>query len=77
MLTILDIALELDPSASTMGDFDELGLPFFSGCQDCRASLGPAQAIPTTTGMIGCKNCTPPEWTFLDAESFWDAELRG
>lgn len=65
-VTVLDVALAMgavqttDASGNntiTMGEFDRVGLPFFSGCQRCAASLGPYNSFPSKTGCIQCDAC--------------------
>ena len=61
-LTLFDLAVQLGAKENEDGsvsasEFDRLGLPFYSGCQVCSASLGPAQAFPSTTGFIRCRHC--------------------
>ncbi len=50
----------------------QTGFPFFSGCQCCGASLGPAQAYPSTSGYIRCKDCIDDSGfdTLADFEAF-------
>jgi hypothetical protein len=60
-MTVLDIALakgakEINGSIN-MSEFDQLGLPFFSGCQCCHESLGPYNAYPSRSGYIRCRSC--------------------
>jgi hypothetical protein len=61
-LSILDIALAEGAKADerggiSMAEFDQRGLPFFAGCQDCGASLAPYNAYPSKTGFIKCRDC--------------------
>lgn len=61
-ISILHIALEKgvtkdERGSITMGEFDRLDLPFFSGCQICGASLAPYNAYPSKTGFIRCIDC--------------------
>ena len=39
------------------GAFEDLGLPFFAGCQGCGAALAPYNAFPSKTGFIRCHHC--------------------
>ena len=61
-LTILDIAAangvkERDDGSITAGAFEDLGLPFFAGCQCCGAQLAPYNAYPSRAGFIRCRHC--------------------
>ncbi len=80
MVTILDIAIAKgvkhnEDGSISMGEFEELSLPFFAGCQHCEASLGPAQSFPSTTGYIQCRHCIGAEIGFETVEEF-DAWVR-
>lgn len=60
-ITILDVARargahEEDGSINA-GEFIRLGLPFFGGCLNCGATLGPYNSFPSTTGYIMCQDC--------------------
>lgn len=75
MLSILEIAIAKgakrdEDGAINGGEFERLGLAMISGCQSCHASLGPWNAYPTTTGYIGCGDCTPQEMGFDTVEAF-------
>jgi len=55
----------------TMEDTDKAGLPFFSGCQYCHASLGPLQALPGKNGYIVgtcCYDQDEPSDVYLSVE---------
>ena len=62
MITILDVAKALgavadDTGAFSADEFTKRSLPFFCGCQDCGALLGPYNGYPSKTGYIRCKDC--------------------
>lgn len=62
MITILDVALAEGAKADATGaitadEFDARGLPFFSGCEGCGASLAPYNAFPSLSGRIRCRDC--------------------
>ncbi len=62
MVTILDIAIARGATKNEDGSigadaFFNLSFPFFAGCQNCEASLGPAQSFPSKTGFIRCEHC--------------------
>jgi hypothetical protein len=52
-----------------LGRIEELGLPFFAGCEVCHASLTCYDAYPSATGNIRCIDCIGA-LGFETAESF-------
>jgi hypothetical protein len=61
-MSILDLCIALgetedETGSMTADQFDKHGLPFFSSCQCCQASLGPYNAFPSRSGYIRCKDC--------------------
>jgi hypothetical protein len=56
------------------GEYERLGLPFFSGCQGCGASLAPYNAFPSTTGFIRCRDCV--EGFGYDTVEAFDTALK-
>jgi hypothetical protein len=59
MITILDVVISRlgQRDEYSKEDVERCGVPFFSGCQSCGSSLGPAQAYPSKTGFIRCTDC--------------------
>jgi hypothetical protein len=43
------------------GDFEELGFPFYVGCECCGAGLAPYNAYPSRSGFIRCGFCIGAE----------------
>ena len=58
-ITLLNVVSEVvGPKESYSGaDFEEVGVPFFAGCQICQESLGPYNAYPSKNGYIRCRAC--------------------
>jgi hypothetical protein len=40
-----------------MGDIEDVGLPFFGGCQVCHASIACFNAYPSKTNYLRCRSC--------------------
>jgi hypothetical protein len=40
-----------------MGDIEAVGLPFFGGCERCRATIACYNAYPSKTNYLRCKQC--------------------
>lgn len=57
-LTILDVAkargLKEDDRGISMGQIEDLGLPFMGGCQTCGASIACSNAYPSRSGFLRC-----------------------
>lgn len=60
-LSVFDVAVakggRLINGTMNGAEFDRLGLPMLSGCQNCGAMCGPGNAYPTKTGFIQCGDC--------------------
>jgi hypothetical protein len=61
-MSILDVCFALGEKPDERDSFtaDQImkhGLPFFSSCQCCHASLGPYNAFPSRMGYIRCRDC--------------------
>ena len=61
-VTILDCAVARGAKPDedgniTMGDIEDVGLPFFGGCQVCHASIACFNAYPSKTNYLRCRSC--------------------
>jgi hypothetical protein len=72
-ITVLDLAKfrgvkEDETGGITMGAFEDVGLPFFGGCQHCSAQIAPYNACPTKNGLLTCLDCVREEDGFETVE---------
>ena len=78
-ITILDLAtawgaVTAEDGSINSTEFARLGLPFFSGCQGCNASMGPHNAHPSRSGFTRCADCLPTELAFTSVADYEDWE---
>jgi hypothetical protein len=48
--------------------FEDVGLPFFGGCQRCGASVAAYNMYPSRSGYVQCEDCIDDEIGFASCE---------
>ena len=73
-LTVLDIAKArgvVDSGTGiTMGQVEDVGLPFMGGCEICEATIGCFNAYPSKSGYLRCEDHIDNDSGFKTAEEF-------